>query len=480
MSAHPHPSDVGIAQAAAKGEGSAHPRLVLITCILASSLAFVDGTVVNVGLPAIGKSLGGQSLGGDAAGLQWVINAYLLPLSALLLLGGALGDRFGRRRLLNFGVILFGLGSAGCAAAPGLAGLLAARAVQGVGAALLLPNSLAILGGTFEGEAKGRAVGAWAAASAITGAIGPVLGGWLIDAVGWRSIFLINLPLALAAVGLALAVVRDPAAETDPPPPDWLGAGLATVALGGLVMGLTEGTGPAGWTTPAFAGVGIGLAFAAGFLWNEIRLGDRAMTPPALFGSATLMGLNLLTFLLYGALGGLLVLIPFVLIETAHYRATAAGAALLPFPVLMAIGAPLSGQLAGRLGSRYLLAGGSAVVAIAFLLALRIDGAGGYWTEVLPCLVVFAVGMAGVAAPLTTAVLSAVDARHTGAASGLNSAVARTGGLVAVALLGWVLAQHGRALIAPFHVAMLAGAAAAAGSALIAGLMIKSPRGRTN
>ncbi len=470
MSAHLHRSDAGIAQAIGKGGESKHPRLVLVTCILASSLAFVDGTVVNVGLPAIGRSLGG-----DAAGLQWVINAYLLPLSALLLLGGALGDRFGRRRLLNFGVILFGLGSAGCAASPGLAGLLAARAVQGVGAALLLPNSLAILGGTFQGEAKGRAVGAWAAASAITGAVGPVLGGWLIDAVGWRAIFLINLPLAIAAVALALATVRDPPAEKDPQPPDWLGAGLATLALGGLVMGLTEGTGPAGWTVQAFAAIGAGLCFTAGFLWNEIRLGDRAMTPPALFGSATLMGLNLLTFLLYGALSGLLVLIPFVLIETARYPAATAGAALLPFPLLMAIGAPLSGQLAGRLGSRYLLAGGSFCVAIAFLLALRIAG-GDYWTEVLPCLVVFAVGMAGVAAPLTTAVLSAVDARHTGAASGLNSALARTGGLVAVALLGVVLAQRGHALLAPFHGAMAVGAAAAAGSSLIALLMIKSPR----
>ena len=474
MSAHLHASDAGIARATAKGEGTGHPQLVLVTCILASSLAFVDGTVVNVGLPAIGQSLGSQ----DTAGLQWVINAYLLPLSALLLLGGALGDRFGRRRLLNFGVILFGLGSAGCAASPGLPALLAARAVEGVGAALLLPNSLAILGATFEGEAKGRAVGAWAAASAIAGAVGPVLGGWLVDSVGWRAIFLINLPLALVAVGLALAVVRDPKAETNPPPPDWLGAGLATVALGGLVMGLTEGSGPAGWTPLALAAVGVGLVFVVGFLWNEKRLGDRAMTPPALFGSATLMGLNLLTFLLYGALSGLLVLIPFVLIETAHYRAAAAGAALLPFPLLMAIGAPLSGRLAGRMGSRYLLAGGSFVVAIAFLLALRIGGAGGYWTEVLPCLVVFAVGMVGVAAPLTTAVLSAVDARHTGAASGLNSAVARTGGLVAVALLGWVLAQHGHALIAPFHVAMMAGAAAAASSGLIALLMIKPPSGR--
>lgn len=461
--------DAGMAHAADPGGTPAHPRLVLVACILASSLAFVDGTVVNVGLPAIGKSLGG-----DVGGLQWVINAYLLPLSALLLLGGALGDRFGRRRLLNAGVVLFGLGSAGCALAPGLGGLLAARAVQGVGAAVLLPNSLAILGATFEGEAKGRAVGAWAAASAVTGAIGPVLGGWLIDAVGWRAIFLINLPLAAGAVGLALVAVREPAAEGRPAPPDWLGAALATVALGGLVAGLTDGAGSGGWTMRAIAAVVVGLGFAAGFVYTEIRLGDRAMTPPALFGSPTLMGLNLLTFLLYGALGGLLVLIPFVLIETAHYGAAAAGAALLPFPVLMAIGAPLSGRLAGRIGSRPLLAGGAMIVAVAFLLAWRIRG-GSYWTEVAPCLVVFALGMVGVAAPLTTAVLSAVDARHTGAASGLNSAVARTGGLVAVALLGGVLAQRGTALIAPFHEAMLVGAFAAACSSTIALIMLRSP-----
>ncbi len=467
MSTPPPRCDAGIAHAADRRDGAERPILVLATCILASSLAFVDGSVVNVGLPAIGRSLGG-----NAADLQWIINAYLLPLSALLLIGGALGDRFGRRLWLNIGVGLFGVASLGCAIAPTLPWLLAARGVQGLGAALLLPNSLAILGSAFEGEAKGRAVGAWAATSSISAALGPVLGGWLIDGIGWRSIFLINLPLAVGAVALALIAVRDPRAEKDRPPPDWLGAALATGALTGLIMGLTEGSGPSGWTLSAILAVAVGAALAAGFVWTEVRLGDRAMTPPALFGSRALMGLNLLTMMLYGALGGFLVLLPYLMIETAHYSATAAGASLLPFPIIMAAGAPITGQLAGRFGPRPLLAVGSSVVAVGFLLALRIGPGAAYWTEVLPCVVVFAFGMCAVAAPLTTAVLSAVDRQHTGAASGLNSAVARAGGLIAVALLGLVLAQHGAALIGPFRSAAIVGAAAALASAAIALLML--------
>ncbi len=230
--------DLCAAQAASAKAQPAHAALVLTACILASSLAFVDGSVVNVGLPAIG-----QSLKGDAEGLQWVINAYLLPLSALLLLGGAAGDRFGRRRVLISGVVLFGVSSALCAAAPSLVWLLAARTFQGTGAALLLPSSLAILGNSFSGEARGRAVGTWSAASAIGGAIGPVLGGWLIDVFGWREIFLLNIPLAIGAAGLALVYIRDPD-RSEQTPIDLTGAILAAVSLGLLTWGLTIGTGP--------------------------------------------------------------------------------------------------------------------------------------------------------------------------------------------------------------------------------------------
>lgn len=441
--------------------GTRHPRLVLTACILASSLAFIDGSVVNVGLPAIRASF--EASAGD---LQWVINAYLLPLSALLLLGGAAGDRFGRRRLLVIGTIVFAVASLGCALAPSLGWLLAMRGLQGLGAALLMPNSLAILGGSFTGEARGRAIGTWAAMGAIAGAIGPVLGGWLIDTVGWKTIFLLNLPLAAGAIALALGFVREPAGDEKPPALDWLGGVLATLALGGLTWGLTVGSGPDGWTLEAIVAVAVGVVLSAGFLWVEHRRGDKAMAPLALFGSKSFIGLTVLTLLLYGALGGLLTLVPYVLMEAGGYSGTAAGAALLPFPLILAVASPIMGGLAGRIGSRLPLSIGPVLVAVGFLLTLRITAEGSYWTTVLPAIVVIAIGMAGAVAPLTNAVLTSVDSRHTGSASGLNSAVARTGGLIATALLGAVLAASGAELIGGFRVAAVACAAAS----LVAGI----------
>lgn len=456
------PCDRGLAYAAGDADRiAARPRLVLTTCILASSLAFVDGSVINVGLPAIARSFAAS-----AAELQWAINAYLLPLSALLLLGGALGDRFGLRRMLVAGIGLFVAGSIGCAAALGLSSLLAARAVQGVGAAMLLPSSLAILGASFRGEARGHAVGTWAAASAMAGAIGPALGGWLIDTVGWRAIFLINLPLGGAALALAFVALRKDTTGMTRAPLDVLGAVLATAALGGIVWGLTLGSGPRGWSTPAIGSVVAGTVFLVAFVAVEITKGDLAMTPPALFGSRTLIGLNLMTILLYGALGAFLVLLPYLLIEAGRYQAKSAGAALLPFPVVMALGSPLMGRLAGRFGSRGLLTAGPIVVAAGFLLALRLDERVDYWAQVLPCILLMSIGMAGAAAPLTTAILSSVSEQYIASASGLNSAVARAGGLVATALIGGVLAAHGVLLIARFHQSMLMAAA----GALLAGL----------
>jgi EmrB/QacA subfamily drug resistance transporter len=447
------PCDRGLARAGGAAQSVAHPRLVLTTCILASSLAFVDGSVINVGLPAIA-----HSFDAGAAQLQWAINAYLLPLSALLLLGGALGDRFGLRRMLAIGIGLFIAGSIGCAAVPTLSTLLAARAMQGVGAAMLLPSSLAILGSSFRGEARGHAVGTWAAASAVAGAIGPALGGWLIDTVGWRAIFLINVPMGGAALALAFIAVRECAASVTRAPLDILGAMLATAALGGLIWGLTLGSGPHGWSMPAIGPVVAGAALLIAFFAVEIAKGDLAMTPPALFGSRTLIGLNLMTILLYGALGAFLVLLPYLLIEAGRYQATAAGATLLPFPVVMTLASPLMGRLAARFGPRGLLTIGPMVVAAGFVLALRLDEQAGYWTEVLPCVLLVAIGMAGAAAPLTTAILSSVNEQYIGSASGLNSAVARTGGLVAIALIGGVLAAQDELLITRFHLAMLAAA----------------------
>jgi EmrB/QacA subfamily drug resistance transporter len=442
----------------------ARPRLVLAATILASSLGFVDSSVVNVGLPAIGRDLHA-----GAADLQWVVNAYLLPLSALLLLGGALGDRYGQRRLLTIGVALFAGGSVACALAPRLEWLIAARAVQGLAAALVLPNSLAILGETFEGAARSRAVGLWAASASAAAAIGPVLGGWLIDAVGWRMIFLINLPLAAGAVVLARRGVAADGARSGHAHLDLAGAVLITAALTSLTWGLTEGAGAWGWNAATLSAVAAGLVLMAAFMWTEERMGNAAMTPPALFGSRPLLALNGLTLLLYGAMAGYLLLTPYLLITTAGYSAVGAGAALLPLPLVLSLVSPPMGALAGRIGARGPLIAGAALVAAGFLLALREGGGGSYWTTVLPSVATVALGMACAAAPLTAAVLGAVDPRHTGAASGLNSALAQLGGVVAVALLGGVLASRGAVFVHAFHIAAVAGALAAlaAGAAIL-------------
>jgi EmrB/QacA subfamily drug resistance transporter len=439
------------------GETISDGRPVLAATILASSLAYVDGSVVNVGLVAIGRSLAA-----DAASLQWVINAYLLPLSALLLLGGAAGDRFGRRRVLVLGISIFAMGSIICALAPEFRVLVVGRLLQGVGAAMLSPNSLALIGQSFSGEAKGRAVGIWAAAGAIAGAVGPVFGGWLIDLGSWRAIFLINLPLATTAIFLAWRFLPH-----DPTPPveraeggglDVTGGVLATLGLGGLTFGLTIGSGAAGWSGHALVITLSGAALLVIFAAFEKSAGERAMMPLSLFGSRNFVALTLLTLFLYAALGELFVLLPFVLIRGASYSALAAGAALLPLPITLGLISPLAGSVAERIGARWLLGIGPLAVAAGFILTLRIDAAVPYWTRVLPAVLLISLGLSVAVAPLTTAVLNAVDSRHTGAASGINSAVAETGGLIATALLGGVLAEQGHALVSEFHIAMEAGA----------------------
>lgn len=462
--------DVACARAAQAGSPAEHPNLILATTILASGLAFVDGSVVNVGLPTIEASLHAE-----AADLQWVVNAYLLPSSALLLFGGAAGDRFGRRRLLVLGILLFAASSLLCALAPTLSWLLIGRVLQGMGAALLLPNSLAILGESFTGEARGRAIGVWAAAGAMMGAAGPVFGGWLIDLIGWRPIFLINLPLALAAIALALVFIHAPRADSAKKSLDVAGSILAAVALGTLVWGLTIGSGPTGWTSGAVVAVALGSALLVAFILLEGRRGDHAMMPLTLFSSATFVGLSLLTLLLYGALGGLLVLLPYLLIQSAQYSATAAGAAMLPFPLAMAVASPVIGAFSGRVGPKLPLAVGSTGIAAGHLLLLRVDADAGYWMTVFPALLVIALGMSCAVAPLTTAVLGSVDEQHSGAASGLNSALARVGALVVTALLGIVLSATGSALIGAFHLAAIVGAAMAMAAALCAIVLIGAP-----
>jgi EmrB/QacA subfamily drug resistance transporter len=452
---------------------AADPRWTLAATILASSLSFVDGSVLNVALPAIRASYAA-----GAAEVQWVVNAYLLPLSALLLLGGALGDHFGRRRLLVIGTFLFAVASLICALAPSLELLLAARGLQGIGAALLLPNSLALLNAAYDGEKRGRAVGIWAAAGAAAAAIAPLIGGWLVGTAGWPAIFYINLPLAAGAILLAsmfVAESRDSGAGRT----DYAGALLATAGLGGATYGLTLWSSSGRFGTVAVAAIAIGLALLGAFLWVERKRGAKAMMPLDLFADRCFTGLNLMTVLLYGAFAAAMLLVPFVLIEAGGYSPVEAGLALLPLPILLTVGSPYMGQLATRIGPHWPLTIGPLVAAGGMLLALWIEADASYWTTVLPAMAVMALGMMIAVAPLTSAVLGSVEERHVAMASGFNSAVARTGGLVATALLGAVLSKAGAALIAGFHGAMAVAAVAAAAGSLVAWVSLrswKSPR----
>lgn len=451
-----------------------HPRWTLVTCILASSLSFVDGSVLNVALPAIRAGYSAS-----AEQVQWVVNAYLLPLSALLLLGGALGDHYGRRRLLIIGTSLFGAASLLCALSPSLDVLLAARAMQGTGAALLLPNSLALLNFAYSGEARGRAVGIWAAAGAGAAAIAPLIGGLLVDTVGWPAIFYINVPLAFGAIALALLYVAE-SRDLGAGRTDYAGAMLATAGLGGATYGLTRWSSSATLDGFAAASLAAGLALLGAFLAVERHRRENAMMPLAIFTGRCFFGLNLMTFLLYGAFAAAMLLVPYVLIEAVGYSPVEAGLALLPLPILIALGSPVMGQLAARIGPRRPLTVGPIVVAAGMLLGLRIGSDSDYWTDVMPAVAVMAAGMAILVAPLTSSVLGSVDEKHVALASGFNSAVSRIGGLIATALLGIVLARSGEALLGGFHGALVAAAAVAlAGSGaaltLLGGVRMRSP-----
>ncbi|MDB6082941.1 MAG: Drug resistance transporter EmrB/QacA subfamily [Gammaproteobacteria bacterium] len=441
-----------------------YPRATLAATILGSSLAFIDGSVVNVGLPALAKDLHAT-----ASTLPWTINAYLLPLGALVLLGGGLGDHFGRRRYFLIGLVVFTVGSILCAVAPSLSLLIAGRGVQGIGAALLMPNSLAILGSQYHGEARGRAIGVWAAVGAIAGALGPIVGGWLIDTVGWRVIFLINVPVALAAGILASRFVGEDLEDSPATPLDWAGTVLATAALGLLTWSLTEAAGASLPPTVLWSTTMAGAALLVTFVWHERQLADRALMPLTLFAAPAFVGLTLLTFLLYGTLGGLLVLLPFFLIRIAHWSAVSAGAALLPVPVLIGSGSGMMGRLAARYGGRLPLTVGCALVGIGIALYARIDSTTvSYWTDVFPPTLLVALGMGIVVAPLTTSVMESIDARHVGIASGLNNAVARIAGLVATASLGSIFSRQDSA--AEFLEGVRLSAGLGSASALLASL----------
>ena len=452
------------------------PRWTLVMSVAASSLSFIDGSILNVALPAIRAGTGA-----GAAEVQWVVNAYTLPLAALILLGGALGDHQGRRRWLVIGTALFGVGSLACAVSGSLEPLLAGRALQGIGAGLLLPNSLALLNGAYDGEERGHAIGTWAAAGAISAAIAPLIGGWLVQNAGWPSIFYINLPFVAAAIFVALAHVEE-VKEPEKARLDLVGAALATLGLGAATYGLTLWSQEFALNPEASVTLAAGAFLLVAFLLWENRLGEKAMVPLQLFRHRCFTSLNLMTFLLYGAFGGALLLIPYVLIEAGGYSPIQAGLSLLPLSILLGGLSPLMGKLAIRLGPRVPLTLGPIIVGAGLLLATRIASDQAYWTHAFPAILIMSVGMTLAVAPLTSTVLAAVDRHQTGMASGFNSAVARLGGLIVVALLGAVLMGQGKALLAPFAKALIAmGIVAALGGIAayfgLAGRWARNPEG---
>ena len=446
----------------------ARPRLVLAATVLGSAMTFIDATGVNVAMPVLQKDLHTT-----LAGAQWVVEAYQLLLASLLLVGGALGDRFGRRRLFMIGVALFSLTSLACGVAPSIGLLIAARAVQGAAAALLVPESLAIVSASFDDDERPRAIGVWSSATALMVLLGPVLGGWLVDHASWRWLFFVNLPIG--AVALALAAIgieesRDPGQARL----DFVGAVLVTLALGAIVYPMVEW--PHGDHRRLLAILAGGVVLLGVFVWVERKIRS-PMLPPELFRSRTFTAANLLTLFLYAALGAVMFFLPFDLIDLQGFSATEAGAANIPMVVLLTVLSPLAGKWAAKHGWRWLLVVGPAIAGCGFVLFALPGLEARYWTSFFPAAVVLGLGMGITVAPLTTAVMGSAGREHAGIASGVNNAVSRAAGLLAIAFIGMIVglvrrhqeaggAGHDGAFLDGLRAAFLACAAMAAVAAV--------------
>jgi EmrB/QacA subfamily drug resistance transporter len=422
---------------------SARGRWTLLATVLGSAIAFLDGTVVNVALPAIGRELGA-----GVDGLQWTVSGYMLTLSALILLGGALGDLYGRRRVFVMGVIWFASASLLCGLAPNLQLLIAARVLQGIGGALLTPGSLAILQASFHPDDRAQAIGAWSGLGGVATAIGPFLGGWLIQAVSWRLIFLINLPLAVAVVFVALRHVPESSDPDSVRQLDLAGAILAVLGLGGTSFALIEGP-TLGFGSPLVAIAAlVGVLCLVGFVVTEAR-SRHPMLPLSLFASRQFTGANLVTLAVYGALSGVIFLLIVQLQQVVGYSPLQAGTASLPITVIMLLLSARMGKLAQQIGPRIPLTVGPLTAAVGVALMVRIGPGSAYLLDVFPALIVFGLGMSITVAPLTATVMGAVDSRHAGLASAVNNAVARAAGLLAVALLPALAGLTGAAYLDP-------------------------------
>jgi EmrB/QacA subfamily drug resistance transporter len=446
---------------------------VLAVAVLGSGMAFLDSTVVNVALPHIGRSLHAPT-----STLQWVLDGYLLTLSSFILLGGSLGDRYGRRRVFTLGVVVFTLASLLCALSTTAPQLIAARLVQGVGGALLTPGSLAMIEASFRPGDRARAIGAWSGLSGVATALGPLLGGYLVAAISWQAIFLINVPIGAVVIAMSTRHVPETRDTSASGRIDFTGAALAALGLGGTTYALIEAPGRGASAGVLLAGIGGLIALFAFVLWE--RRAPRPMMPLSIFSSSQFSAANGVTFAVYAALGGVFFLLVAFLQIAMGYSPVAAGAATLPVTLLMLLLSARAGALAQRIGPRIPLTVGPCVIAVGLLLMTQIDPGDGYATSVLPAIVVFGLGLSLVVAPVTATVLAAVDDRHSGIASGVNNAVSRVAGLLAVAVLPLIAGITGHSFYVPakmthgFHVAMLACAALALVGGALAWLTIRA------